>query len=446
MTSSASSVASTTLPVPAARRLPWGLIVFGLGLSTGLAMMLVGLRVDAADDPYLYGFIGQSLANGDGFPHQPIQRRGPLYPLLIGLLYLIFGVHVWIVHLAQAVMFGATAWLVYDMGRRLFASQRAAIIAGVACALNPLLLRYVATLHCEAFLIFLFTLMVWQTVRFRERPTVLNGVLVGAAAGLTCLVKAVALVYPAVFAALLALELFRANRQRALAAIPWVPLALMFVSMAAVISPWTIRNYKVLGHFVPVSTGTSDAVLRSFIFSRTEFITLREPPYTGAENDSNDLFKALAKEAGTEWQKDEWETEQILNKAAKKKVLAEPGAFVRKTVVGVFTFWYQMTSLKNSLVVGVSALFAWVFAIIGWRRARGEGRKVWMVLAPALYLNILLALLLALGRYSAPVVPGVLVVAGYGVDTLLSRFGIGRSGAAALRNRQPQPSAPGAGA
>jgi hypothetical protein len=193
-----------------------------------------------------------------------------------------------------------------------------------------------------------------------------------------------------------------------------------------VISPWTIRNYKVLGHFVPVSTGTSDAVLRSFIFSRTEFITLREPPYTGAENDSNDLFRSLSREAGTTWQKDEWETEQILNRAAKKKVLAEPGLFVKKTVIGLFTFWYQMTSLKNSLVAGVTALGAWILAIIGWLRARREGRKVWPMLLPAIYLNVLLALLLALGRYSAPVIPGLLVVAGYGADTLLSRLGIGR--------------------
>lgn len=403
---------------------PWGLVVFGLGLASGLAMMLVGLRADTTDDPYLYGFIGQSLANGDGFPHQPIQRRGPLYPLLIALLYLVFGARAWVVFLAQAVMFAGTAWLVYDMGRKLF-NQRAAVIAGAACALYPLLLRYVASLHVETFLVFLFTLMVWLTVRFRARPTLANGALVGVAAGLTCLVKAVALLYPGLFAVGLVLEALRARRQGRPALIPWVPMAIMFVAMAAVISPWTIRNYKVLGHFVPVSTGTSDAVLRSFIFTRTEFITLRESPYVGAENDSNDLFHRLAREAGTEWQKDEWETEQILNRAAKKKVLAEPGGFIRKTLIGVFTFWYQMTSLKSSLVTGVSALAAWIFAIIGWLRARREGRKVWMALLPALYLNALLALLLALGRYSAPVLPGVLVVAGYGVDTLLSRLRIG---------------------
>jgi hypothetical protein len=195
----------------------------------------------------------------------------------------------------------------------------------------------------------------------------------------------------------------------------------MFVAMAVVIAPWTIHNYRLMGHFVPVSTGSGDAILRSFIFSRTEFITLQKPPYTDAENESNALFERLSREAGTTWQKDDWETEEITNKAAKKMILAQPGAFVRKTFVGLFTFWYQMTSLKNSLVAAVSALGAWILAVIGWRQARREKRAVWPLLLPAFYLNVLLALLLALGRYSVPVVPGVLVVAAFGLDTLLSR-------------------------
>ena len=74
---------------------------------------------------------------------------------------------------------------------------------------------------------------------------------------------------------------------------------------------------------------------------------------------------------------------------------------VRKTAVGLFTFWYQLTSLKNSLLVLACAIGAWVLAIVGWVRARREDRMVWPLLLPVFYLNILLALLLALGRYCA---------------------------------------------
>jgi 4-amino-4-deoxy-L-arabinose transferase-like glycosyltransferase len=376
--------------------------------------------LDFSDDPYKYGFTARSLLRGEGFPAQPIQRRGPLYSILIAGIFAVAGDHVWAVHLVQAVLFAGTALMMFDLGRRLF-SLRAGIIAGVLAAFHPLFLRYVSSLHLETFLTFMFTAMVWLTVRFRTRPTVVNGLLVGVTAGLASLIKAIGLVYPGVFAAALMVESLVARRRTGRFAYPFIPVATMFVAMAVVIAPWTIHNYRLMGHFVPVSTGSGDAIIRSFVFSRTEFITLQKPPYTDAENESNAIFDRLSREAGTTWQKDDWETEQITNKAAKKMILAQPGAFVRKTFVGLFTFWYQMTSLKNSLVALVSALGAWILAVIGWRQARREKRTVWPLLLPAFYLNVLLALLLALGRYSVPVVPGVLVVAAFGLDTLLSR-------------------------
>ena len=87
--------------------------------------------------------------------------------------------------------------------------------------------------------------------------------------------------------------------------------------------------------------------------------------------------------------------------------------------VGLFTFWYDMTSFKNSLLAGAAALAAWVFAAIGWRRARREGRSAWLFVLPALHLNLLLAALLALGRYSVPVLPALLVLSAFGIDAVL---------------------------
>ncbi len=106
-----------------------------------------------------------------------------------------------------------------------------------------------------------------------------------------------------------------------------------------------------------------------------------------------------------------------------KQVLRDdPAAVVRKSVIGLFTFWYQMTSLRNSVLTGCSALGAWILAALGWRRSWIEGRPMWLMILPALYLNALLALLLALGRYSAPVIPALLVSSAFGLDTLLEQW------------------------
>ncbi|MDP2292393.1 MAG: glycosyltransferase family 39 protein [Actinomycetota bacterium] len=408
------------------RAVPWPWVVFGLASATGLAMALVVFRVqslvDSNIDPYFFGEMGASIADGRGFEGfgSLITRRAPLYPLMIGGVYAIFGEHERLITVLQAFMFAGTCVLAYDLGRRLF-NQRTGIIAGIACAFHPMLLRYIPSLHLETQLTLLMTLVVWLMVRFYERPSVRVGAFIGLAAGAAALTKAVVVVYPVLFAVGIILTAVAARKRGDDAPTPWRSLVAMFVLMGCVIAPWTIRNYGTTGHFVPISSGTSDAFLRGFIFSEWDYITLQRPPYTDAENASNEYFRALAEAEGTVWERDDYETDQILNDEALRRLRAEPGGVARKTVVGMFTFWYQLTSLTNSLLAGFLAVVAWIFAIIGWRQARREGRPVWLLLLPIFYLNILLALLLALGRYSVPVLPALMVLAAFGADTLLKR-------------------------
>jgi hypothetical protein len=287
------------------------------------------------------------------------------------------------------------------------------------------MLRYVGDLHLETLLSFLFTLVVWCSVRFYEKPGIANGVWFGLAGGAAALTKAVVLLYPGLFvAAMLALRFILKKRVAlpSVAAIAVIPLMMLLV-----ISPWTYRNYQVTGKFVPITTGFNDAFLRGYVFSETDYALLRRPPYTDAENASNAWFQSLATEAGTVWERDDYETEQVLGREVHRKLREEPGQFVRKFFVGLFTFWYQMTSLANSLIAAVCALGAWLLVLLGARRAWQEDRPLWMFLLPAIHLNVLLAILLALGRYSAPIMPALLVASAFGLDTVLAKFSVRRS-------------------
>jgi hypothetical protein len=231
------------------------------------------------------------------------------------------------------------------------------------------------------------------------------------------------LLYPAVFA------LFWAWEHRAELRAPVgklfrlaLPLALVFVAMAATIAPWTARNYHVSGKVVPISTGVSDAFLRGLVFTKTEYITLQQPPYTGAEQEVNAWFRQLLAAEGKVWEEDPLVDEAVLSKEMKRRLKAEPLAAIKKGLIGIFAFWYEMTSLKTSLAAGLMALGAWLLAAAGMRRAGREGRPQWLLFAPVLYLNFFLAALLALGRYSVPVLPTLIVASAFGADTLLSRF------------------------
>jgi 4-amino-4-deoxy-L-arabinose transferase-like glycosyltransferase len=408
------------------------LIVLGFSLVVSFLVVFVifpsqGL-VSNQPDPYAFSALGKQIARGEGFHGEMLGRRAPLYPLVVGGIYFVFGEHEWVVQLAQCLMLAGICLLVRDIALRVYGSSRAGLVAGLACALHPSFLRYVPDFHLEVLLTLVVTLMVWTSVRFRESPSYARAVAFGVATGAASLTKAVMLLYPGVFALFWLWE----RRQQLRLSLPklvvaLLPMAVVFVSMAGTISPWTARNYHVSGKIVPVSTGLSDAFLRGFVFTRPEYITLREPPYTGAENEVNTWFRALCAAEGAVWERDPLETEAILGRAAKRKLMAEPLAAMKKGLIGVFTFWYQMTSLKTSLVAGVMAAGAWLLAALGVARARREGRAQWLLFAPVLYLNLFLAALLSLGRYSVPVLPTLLVASAFGFDTLMTRFADARA-------------------
>jgi 4-amino-4-deoxy-L-arabinose transferase-like glycosyltransferase len=409
-----------------ARPLPWGCVVFGVALVAGLAMAFVVFHiqslVDSSIDPYHFGAMGKSVAEGHGFAGYGtlLRRRVPLYPLVIGGVYFVFGVHPQLIFVLHTLYFAGTCVLAFDIGRRVF-NRRSGIIAGLLCALHPMLLRYIPSLHLEIQLAFLVTLLLWLMVTFYVRPTWQRGALIGVVAGAACLTKAVVLLYPLLFIVGIVLACRSARRRGDTRPTPWKPLIAIVVALGLTIAPWTVRNYRASGHFVPLTTGTSDAFLRGFIFTEKDYLTLEKPPYTDAENASNTYFSSLARAAGTEWEKDDYETDQILNKEAKRRLLHEPGAVARKTLLGLAAFWYELTSLPNSALALVLAVGAWFLALVGWRRARREHRPTWLLFLPVLYFNISLALLLALGRYSVPILPALLVVSAFGVDTLLDR-------------------------
>jgi 4-amino-4-deoxy-L-arabinose transferase-like glycosyltransferase len=406
-------------------RIPW--LLFGLALLVALAVILVGFRsqglVDSRPDPYWFSAMGRSVARGEGLGAfgSLLHRRAPLYPLMIAAVYWTFGERPLLVELVQALAFAATCVLAYDIGRRVY-NARTGLLAGLLCAFHPALLRYVADFHLETLFTFLLTASVWLGVRFYERPSIGRASAFGFLSALTALTKAVAVLFVPLFLCCWWLSLKR-TQSRTPARSLLLPVAVLLGTMALTISPWTVRNYMVTGHLVPISTGFSDAFLRGYVFSKTEYVTLSRPPYTDGENEANAMFRAMCAAEGAVWEQDDYQTDKILNRAAKERLLADPAAFVRKTVIGLFTFWYEMTSLKTSLATGAMSLVAWLFAAVGLWRSRTERQPAWLLLVPILYFNLLLAPLLALGRYSVPIVPCLIVLSAFGLDTLLTKFG-----------------------
>lgn len=400
------------------------LIVAGAALVAALVMIFFVFReqslVASGGDPYGYGRIGRGFLE-HGFD-KLTRRAASLYPHLLAVVYWLGGGQT-AIQLLQSAFHVGTCLLAFALGNRLF-NSRTGLLAGLACAFHPMLIRYVPDLHMESALTFLCTLTIWFAVRFHERPTLENGILLGVVGMLTTLTKGVILPYLIVFGGF---ELVSALRREGRGALkqpgPATAVAAMFVSMALLLAPWTYRNYRVTGgKIVLLTPGSSDSFLRGYIFTRLEFATLKKEPYTYAENESNALFRRIASDAGTTWERDEVVDESNNARVVRTLIREHPLDTVRKCVVGLFTFWYEMTNLKNSLITGSMAVAAWIFAVIGFQRARREARPAWLLLLPVLVMNIFVATLIPLGRYSTPILPCLMVLAAHGVDTVWNRL------------------------
>ena len=394
----------------------FGALVGGVAIAAALTAAFWGFRLQSfvtnKGDPYGYAEIARGFVE-NGFT-KLTRRAASLYPEAIAVVYRLGGDERTVIFL-QCLLHAGIALIAFSLGRRLY-NARTGLLAGLFCALHPMLLRYVGDLQMETFLTFLFMLTIWLTVRFHEQPTVMNGILLGAVGMCATLTKGVVLPVVVVFGIISIVLAIKARSARGVLAV-----AAMFVTMACLLAPWTYRNYQVTGgRFVLLTPGASNSFLRGYIFTRMEFATLQKPPFTDAENESNEWFRQIARDAGTTWEADEVVDEANNARVAKQMIVTQPLDTIRKIVVGLFTFWYETTSLPNSLVPAVLALVSWVLAFIGLRRAHQEGRPSWLLWVPIVVMNVFVAMLIPLGRYSVPILPCLMILAAFGVDTLLS--------------------------
>jgi 4-amino-4-deoxy-L-arabinose transferase-like glycosyltransferase len=399
------------------QRTKYALIIAAVATAAAVLMVFVFFHLQNlvlnAGDPYGYGQIAHEFVE-HGFT-KLTRRAASLYPELLALVYRLGGSD-YVVIILQCLFHAATCVLVFRLGLRIY-NARTGLLAGLFTAFHPMMLRYVPDLHMESFLTLMCTLTVWTTVRFHDRPTVVNGIVVGVVGMCATLTKGVVLPYLGVFGIVSGVLALKRRSIHGVAAV-----MAMFIIMAVVLAPWTYRNYQVTGgRFVLLTPGASDSFLRGYVFTRWEFATLQKPPYTDAENEVNAWFRQIARDAGTEWGQDEVVDEENNARVAKRLIVTQPLDTARKIFVGLFTFWYEMTSLKNSLIPGSLALIGWALAIVGLRRANREGRPSWLIWLPIVVMNVFVALLIPLGRYSVPILPCLMILAAFGVDTLLNR-------------------------
>lgn len=230
------------------------LLLLALGITVRVLMLLaldVPLELQFAEMERIARHLFRRGAFADPYKVQtgPTAHHAPLYPFLVSLLFKVFGLTV-AAGFAMAVMnfvFASLQWaLVPIISVRSHLPRTVGVAAALLGAALPY--RFMKELRWEAALVGAvlaaltwLTLYWWQRPRLRATHSLALGLAWGA--GMMCSPNLLP-----VFLVTLAVVIIASvgKRRRALA----VQSAVAIIGMMMALTPWTVRNYRMLGAFV----------------------------------------------------------------------------------------------------------------------------------------------------------------------------------------------------
>jgi 4-amino-4-deoxy-L-arabinose transferase-like glycosyltransferase len=342
-----------------------------------------------------------------GIAHESLIKP-PLYPLWVGLWYTLFGPHLDVVLGIQAVVFGAaTMTLSWALARRLF-GPTAALATVAVLAVYPFAWQFEVRLFSEGLATPITVLVL---LLFLDRvPTFWRAAGVGALVGVALLVRPTSLFLLAgiVVAWLVATGLRNGAWRRG------VGLSLVSIAAAAlVVAPWTYRNYRVTGGFVPISLQDINA----YGTFNSDAANDPEYPYAWRPTPSRDRDLATRRLSDIELRR-------ILLSRARQYISDHPFSVVEAFFWNGITRFWDLRRPKHVLAEvpfeARSATFTWIGlvmywallagAIVGLWRLRHRPRLLWPILALFLAASVVVTTE-AHTRYRAPLEPLIVMLA-----------------------------------
>jgi 4-amino-4-deoxy-L-arabinose transferase-like glycosyltransferase len=333
-----------------------------LGLALAARLLVLWFAVTRFPHNWMYsrgielGTLAQSLAAGQGLSSPfggstgPTALLAPGYPVLISVLFRIFGSFTFTaaiaVMLMQLLFSVATVLLIMMVAQRCFDS-RTADLAGVFWAASlPLL--WMPEIFWETCLsTLLLAGMIALALRCEQKPNRSLWALMGAYCGLAALVN------PALLMALLALLGWAAWQTRK--TLRYSPLLGLLV-LLLVFAPWPIRNARALGAFIPLRSTVGLELWMGNRAGATGFLDESVIPIFNRPE--YDQYVAKGEAAYM----------QDKSALAKAYVRAHPSEFLRLSGVRFIRFWSGAGTRDGSVVFILHAVLTTALGTVGaWR-------------------------------------------------------------------------------
>jgi len=245
------------------KKLLWGIVFASFLLSLTHSFYF---QIEPSVDAGAYDRIAVNILNGHGYRQNfdlpfekdnSIGRVGPGYEFFLVGVYFIFGHHYEVVWFLQAIFHALSVLLVFLIMRKVGPSaegptlnvRAAALIAAVIFGFYPDLIIGSSMLLAETLAIFLMLLSIFIFFRILDKSGIKLAALLGFVFAASVLVRT-----PLLLIFLPFIYFFYKKKL-------FISLAIFTAVILAVMTPWTIRNFKVYGAFIPTSLTFGDDLL-----------------------------------------------------------------------------------------------------------------------------------------------------------------------------------------
>lgn len=230
-------------------------LVFILGLLFRFTFVILHPYPDG-HDAYQYDLIATNIINGHGIsqeinpPYPPQIDRVPFYPIFMSFFYLIFGHHLVVIRIVQAILSILTAFFVYFITRKIISDDRLSHLPILSLALTllcPFLILFVSILFTETLVAFLVTLSLLLFIYGINEDKKIFYFFSGLITGLAFMTRPEAFAFPFV----LSVVFFFNNLNNFRKAVKYIGIFLLpfFIIWGA----WIARNYLAFHRFAPIS-------------------------------------------------------------------------------------------------------------------------------------------------------------------------------------------------
>lgn len=331
----------------------------------------------------------------------PTAWLGPVYPGIIAVVFLLFGIQTATSALAvmcfNAICSAATGVIVYELGKAIH-SERAGLFASWMWVLSPYVAILPYILWDTALSALLFSGALLLTIRLGPSSTVASWIVCGATWGVAALVN------PALLTPLPALVLLLPYRK-----IKWRFIILLAAGTGLVILPWTIRNWVVFHEIMPIRSNG----LAEVYFANCGFETHPLGPSMKYQTLGEAAFTARAGRSAVEY------------------VRSHPATFIRDSIRRLPWFWiYPINFWPLSLAIDFGALAG---LIVVFKKTKQLALPLIVVLT--LYPLIFYASQVV-SRYRHPVDPVLYALSGVALSRVLQFRGMGFSNDARKRGAE----------